>query len=306
MNTQKHITLYLEKVLLTTTLCLCAATGLAAKNKPPKTVAYSEVSADYQRVLLSSGKFQTETYILGEGQLLDHTQTDASLHTLDFSGVAHTIAPALAEANFLPAENKTEADLLIVISWGKTKAFDRGMIDMSISNVSEAYQNLEQLNYMNGSQGNLRSMLQSQFESSLDLYMMSQRMFDSIREENNRYNALLLGYQTDLRRSQIFGDTVISMQWQRNDLYSELESARYFVILQAYDFQKAWKEKQLKMLWSTRFSIRAKGRRFDEELWQMAMASSRVMATETKGLKRNLKLPSVEFGELEYLGIEKD
>ena len=96
---------------------------------------------------------------------------------------------------------------------------------------------------MNGSQSNLQGMLQSQFESSLDLYMMSQRMFDVIREENNRYNALLLGYQTDLKRSQIFGETVISMQWQRNDLYDELESARYFVILQAYDFKKRGKKR---------------------------------------------------------------
>ena len=91
-----------------------------------------------------------------------------------------------------------------------------------------------------------------------------------------------------------------------NDLMEELESSRYFVILQAYDFQKAWKEKTRKILWTTRFSIRAKGRQFDKELWQMAMASSRIMGSDTKGLARNLEMPRVEFGELEYLGVEKD
>ena len=119
---------------------LFSITELTAKPKPAKTTAFSEVSPDYQRVRLPSGKFAPETYVFGEGKLLDNSNGDDSLHKLTFSGVAHTIAPALAEVDYLPATSKKDADLLIVVSWGKTKAFDRGMIDMSISNVSEAFQ----------------------------------------------------------------------------------------------------------------------------------------------------------------------
>lgn len=300
----------IASTMLASIIGLLVQTGVSAEPKPAKTTAFSEVSPDYQRTRLSSGKFKPETYIFAQGELIDNTNGDESLQKLTFSGVAHNIAPALAEADFIPASSKSEADLLIVVSWGKTKPYDKSLVDMGITNIADAFRNMEQLNYLNDTQlaeqNTLSNLLQLEFETAMNLTIQSQRMFDLMREQQNHYNARLLGYQTDLYRSQLYGDTVVSMQWQRNDLMEELESSRYFVVLQAYDFQKAWKEKTRKMLWTTRFSIRAKGRNFDEQLWDMAMASSRVLGTDTRGLARNLEIPHIEFGELEYLGVEEN
>ena len=151
--------------------------------------------------------------------MLDNTTGDDSLQRLTFSGVAHTLAPALADADYIPAPSKKEADLLIVVSWGKTEPFDNSLVDMGIANIADAFRNMEQLNYLTDAQqaeqNTLSNLLQLEFETALNMTIQSQRMFDLMREQQNHYNARLLGYQTDLYRSQLFGDTVISMQWQR-------------------------------------------------------------------------------------------
>ena len=57
------------------------------------------------------------------------------------------------------------------------------------------------------------------------------------------------------------------MLGERNDaLLSEIEENRYFVVLMAYDFQLFWKEKKLKVLWETRFSINESRNDFDKAL----------------------------------------
>ena len=306
--TSKPIRVSVQSIL-TAIVLLTSINGTCA-NKPPSTTAFSEISPDYKRVRLSSGKFKPETYVVGEGIKMDESERDQSLNTLSFSGVAHILTDALYEADYIPTTNPEETDLLIVINWGKTKPMDMGMSGMGIDNISDAMRNMEQLNYLTESQRDetrtLGNLLQSEFEQGLDMAMMQQRMFDTIRNEQNAYNAQLLGYGTDLARAQIMGETVMTMQLLRNSLMEELESSRYFVVLQAYDFQTAWKEKKRKLLWTTRFSIRAKGRSFDEDLWSMAMASSRVMGRNTEGLHRNLRQARVEFGELEYLGEAKE
>ncbi len=292
-----------------TAIALFSSINGTCANNPPATTAFSETSPDYKRVRLSSGKFKPETYIVGEGVKMDKSNGDESLNTLSFSGVAHILSNALYEADYVPTTSPEETDLLIVINWGRTEPADTGMSSLGIDNIADAMKNMEQLNYLTGSQTdenrNLGNLLQSDYEESLDMAMMQQRMFETIRNEQNAYNAQLLGYGADLLKSQIMGETVMTMQLLRNSLMEELESARYFVVLQAYDFQTAWKEKKRKLLWTTRFSIRAKGHSFDEDLWSMAMASSRVMGRNTEGLHRNLKQARVEFGELEYLGTEK-
>ena len=242
---------------------------------------------------------------------MDKSKGDESLDTLSFSGVAHILSDALYEADYIPTSNPEETDLLIVISWGRTQAFDRGigggplMEPSGGSIVSGGNGGFQSYDFSEGDLA-LNNSLQKYADSSLDLRMTTQDMFDRIRTEANIYNAELLGYGHDLARSKVLGNTVMSMQWLRSDLIAELESSRYFVILQAYDFQKIWKEKERKLLWTTRFSIRAKGRRFDEDLWSMAMASSRVVGRNTERLNRNLRQARVEFGELEYLGVEKE
>ena len=52
--------------------------------------------------------------------------------------------------------------------------------------------------------------------------------------------------------------------------FEDLEARRYFVVLKAYDFQLACKEKRRKVLRETRFSIPQQGNVFAEQLEGMA------------------------------------
>ena len=69
----------------------------------------------------------------------------------------------------------------------------------------------------------------------------------------------MLGYDSK-RQGTIGTDTgrireFSALRKGREDLVSEIEVDRYFVVLLAYDFQVLWKEKKHKLLWETRFSI---------------------------------------------------
>ena len=118
--------------------------------------------------------------------------------------------------------------------------------------------------------------------------------------EIRKRNAGFLGFVTDMNRHVPLDFTTFA-----RDLRTELEAPRYFVVLQAYDFQAAWKEKKLKLLWETRFSIETQGNNFVESLPLMARQASLVFGRETDGLLRPEDRQSrVDLGELKVIGIE--
>jgi len=290
-------------------LCFVSLTATA---KPPKTTAFAEIAVDYHRVMLPSGRYKPETYVVAEGQKLDLDGTDESLHVLDFSGVAHIISNALYEADYVPTptQNPEQTDLLIVIHWGKTTPLvNSGMFASSSGYTLVGGGTIHAAHldwYKDMPPPASDPMPFSQVKPDMDSFHAGQSFLQNIRHQQNAYHARLLGYANDLNRCRLLGQTVLSMKHQETDLRSQLESPRYFVILQAYDFQKMKQEKKQKMLWSTRFSIQAKDRQFDESLLPMAMAASRVIGKHTDYLKTHLIPARVEFGELEYMGMEQE
>jgi hypothetical protein len=90
---------------------------------------------------------------------------------------------------------------------------------------------------------------------------------------------------------------------RRDELISEIEENRYFVVLMAYDFQLMWKQKKHKLLWETRFSISERRNQFDKALPVMAQYASRYFGRDSRGLMRT-RVPEgrVEIGEVRSLG----
>jgi len=269
----------------------------ASEKSYPRTVAFAETSSHYHRTRLPSGKYRPETYLLGEGICLDKSGSDASLNELSFPDIEDILKQALVTADYIQSPIPEETQLFIRVNWGRTQPFDSGLGDMARNNIAQAMNSI-QLNDGNAA-------IQNSYELELEQQLALQSMVDRARAEENRYNAALLGYVTAIQHTQTLKNTFAPMYYHEQDLFNELENPRYFVILQAYDFQKLLNEKEKDLLWTTRFSIRAKGRKFDESLWAMAMSSSRVFGENTDILWRDLKPARVEFGELDYLGIEE-
>jgi len=72
----------------------------------------------------------------------------------------------------------------------------------------------------------------------------------------------------------------------------------------AYDFPLLVKEKKHKLLWETRFSMRAHRHEFDRELAAMTKGASRFFGRDTHGLVRDsLTDGTVECGEPKTRGV---
>jgi hypothetical protein len=111
----------------------------------------------------------------------------------------------------------------------------------------------------------------------------------------------MLGYDSEGLIGTEFGQQGLEgtpLAHQRDDLISEIEANRYFVVLMAYDFQVLWKQKKHKELWETRFSIRQLRHDFGQELPSIAMFASQYFGQDTKGLVRKpVPIGHVNIGE---------
>jgi len=114
-------------------------------------------------------------------------------------------------------------------------------------------------------------------------------------------NVRILGFQNELARADMLSFTSFA-----RDFYDEFHARRYFVVLKAYDFQVAKKEKRLKLLWESRFSIRSQAVSFTAELPVMTAFAARTFGRETRGILDPDSIKGrVKIGELTILGEEK-
>jgi hypothetical protein len=112
-------------------------------------------------------------------------------------------------------------------------------------------------------------------------------------------NARILGYTEALDRAY-FAPHMSFAQ----DTMAEVGNNRYFVVLQAYDFKTAVKEKKLRPLWTTRLSVGESGD-FAPVLEQMVWGAARYFGQDTRGLKRHEPTlnATVKLGPLEVIEI---
>jgi hypothetical protein len=135
--------------------------------------------------------------------------------------------------------------------------------------------------------------------------MATVAMEDKLRGQADAQNAQLMGYDSELAATQGLEGT--ALHYRRDELLSEIEDNRYFVVLMAYDFQLVWKEKKHKLLWVTRISIRQRGNDFGKTLPAMLRYASQYFGQDSHGLIRK-PLPEghVEVGEPRSIGIVPD
>jgi hypothetical protein len=125
------------------------------------------------------------------------------------------------------------------------------------------------------------------------------------RDLLNLKNAALLGFDSEDVFSQGYGNNIRSniLKQLHAQMMDALQVNRYFVVLRAFDFQTSWKEKKLKLLWETRFSINQRRNAFDEALPLMAQYASQDFGTASGGLQlAHVTAGRVEVGDIKSLG----
>jgi hypothetical protein len=271
------------------------------------TAVSSRVSKDYVRTKLADGSFQPEEYAFGEGGRLNGALRDPSIDKLRFIDIARVVARSLAAQNYRPAKDLNTEKLLIMIYWGTTivpESFNTTAGNLNYQQAQNTAGSLE----MAARGGNTAAARNAQQATAAALGSAGQQLsMENIqREQTDFKNANLLGYDSEgligTDEGQSSGHTGVSGNLHE-ELLSEIEETRYFVVLLVYDFQVFRKENKHKLLWEARLSINEAHNDFSKALPAMVQYASRYFGQDSHGLLRT-RVPEgkVIMGEPKSLG----
>jgi hypothetical protein len=229
------------------------------------TAVSSKVHNGYVRAKLPDGSFRPETYALGVGGSVS-------------GGGARVAAPGAVRDDTI--DRVTFADLarpITVALAGQNylPTHDLGKIDILI------------VVYWGRTGGSVKVL------GGADKDMIDAR------------NAALLGFDLEGLLGSGLGPDFRSMLLRNihSDLMDAIEVDRYYVVLLAIDFQSARKQKKIKLLWETRFSLSERRHDFGEELPIMTQFASQYFGQDSRGLIRKpIPEGNVHIGEVKSLG----
>jgi len=292
------------KLLILTVPTILNATEEAC---PPTTV-YSEVHKSYDREFNSDGSMKPQTYAFAQGTCWSKSE-DTSLTALSFRDIGNILAESLAIKEYYPTPTPEKTDLLIMVHWGKTLPGDMGTSGRALDALGGTMSDILELNQdMQPGEvkvGDWRYGALDDSDSVLKQTMLLQGLGDEVREEAVEFNSKILGYHKKMNQLKSVQAANPHFSNDLTQMFYELEDPRYFVVLQAFDFQSLWKHKQKNLLWVTRFSIRAKKRTFDKELDNMARSAAQSFGDKS-GIFLQLQTPGhVIIQDLEFIGTEE-
>lgn len=223
----------------------------------------AEAMDEYLIDRATEGPDRPMTYQIMKGKFRPGDRMDPSMDKVGFEEIVQDLAIQLRKQNLYPLSEPGVSDLLIVVHYGATWPPDLYI------EYGDSF-----------SQGGIDT-LAWESQNMLDEMSMAER-------------ARILGMESynDFGR---WGDEQRLLQ----HLVSE---GRYYVILMAYDFPLL-KKGEAKLLWRTRYSIRAIGQSFEVAVKHMNRIASDYAGLNMKGLinKRVDDSSHVSFGEIEVL-----
>jgi hypothetical protein len=229
---------------------------------------------------------------------------DITASKMNFLGVAHTIALPLADEKYFPSRDPKSTKLLIMVYWGTTNTGERPGDSDGLNQIAAAKAiTITQLPHMSG---NAKfdacsgmapvSTPELQAEDSDAAFGLASAE-ESVRDQQDWHNARLLGYDSWWNATSDDPALGPAARAQRQIMIGELEDERYFVVLQAYDWEKLYRTKEHKLLWETRYSVRSRGHDFSRDLAAMTREAARYFGHSSDGLVHGVPAGKVWVGE---------
>ena len=295
---------------------LIAVPALCAKQDSLVISVHSQASSTYKRRILPDGNIKPQTYVVGNGSLIGQSSPAGEVNDVAFPTIVRLLAPRLVRQSYYPARKGMAADLLLVLYWGETTPYSDAPLQNANANLSSAIntrtltENVVKESESRGERQFTLDGIQSAARSVRDAardeaesQLFQAQLFEQMRIKSDEGNARLLGYVEEINRrnnpSRFAGGGDYF-----NELMSDLETPRYYVIVQAYDFQTAVNENRRKLLWTTRISIPVSGSDFNKCLPAMMADASEYFGRNSGRLIRRYRTGVVRLGELEVVGVE--
>ena len=232
---------------------------------------------------------KVQSYHVIKGKYFPGNTSDGSMNDVSFMDIAQNLAANLRRQNYLSEPDPSKGDLLIMINWGATD-YDPDFMEVagfdSIDDFGFGDANVEELEEFEG-------------EAAFAADFAAMQGFNEGRRMNMQFKAKLLGLE------QLFADNATEQEvFQFRDMVSE---ERFFIFLIAFDLP-AYRKGEKKILWTTRYSMRAIGQPFDQAIGELNYVAGNYFGTELNGLanKRATDEFDVKVGDIEVLGEERE
>jgi hypothetical protein len=296
--------------------------GIAADEHAVLTAVFAKTDKGYKRQKGPDGKWVREYYAMSNGGPVEGTVKDNAQERVKFVSIATVLAEQLARQGYFPATDPEKVDLLIVVHWGRTSPFSDSLYRSGSDGVLAAMNSLSAMGQAASAQpppnptdaasapqaevtatGSVQDMQRQAAQSQLASAMLTQELFNRARNDANAKNATLLGYMGDINKAD--GIQRAAGGGRRyEELVADIEEARYYIILSAYDFKRTVRDKKPKLQWVTRMSMRAPGNSFAEQAAAMIAHSASRFGQNTDGLERKVTPQyKVNLEDLKFLGV---
>lgn len=303
-------------------LLLLVCPGFADDENAVLTSVFSKTEKSYQRQKDADGKWVREYYAMSNGGPVEGTIKDNAQEKIKFVSIATVLAQHLARQGYFPATDPEKVDFLLVVNWGRTMPFEDGTHRAGVDNLMASMNSLTTSNQAaTVARATLAQQQQEQrgggvsitagpeemqaleARSQMESALLTQSMHNRARDQSNAKTAHLLGYMGDINKAdgiQRFAGGGRTY----DDLIADIEEARYYIILSAYDFKSTVRDQKPKLRWVTRMSMRAPGNNFAEKAAAMIAYSASRFGQNTDGLERKLYPQyKVNLEDIRFLGV---
>lgn len=245
----------------------------------------SSAFSDYSEAKYNGAAPKRETYVFMQGNYFSGVIVDGSLQQTPFRRVAEMLAPELAKRAFWPAADTKSADLVLVVHWGVTSPSEKldkllAQDPPSLARIAGVDANTgvdyhaQITDATNPSRGEplvSDQMVNDTFVgiASADImsvgFQQAVERTDQLGADYNRADAMkLLGYRRHLQKMAEHP----FLTAEEATLRSDLESERYFVVIQAYDLRQV-RGRKPKLVWTLHLNMRSAGNNFQEAVAMM-------------------------------------
>ena len=254
----------------------------------------AEADLDFLKEREKDGTAKPMSYQVAKGKFYRGGMNDKRMETFTFEDIVNDMAQHLAKQKFFPYQGEGTGDMLIVVHYGVTE-YEESIMELM------GYTSEEEM----GLGGDFD--FEGIAPDAAGMNAVSDLGFNqSLRDTANSSNKRSMGHKANLLgMEEAFG--FYTNNQDKYELMSMLDEERYFVILMAYDM-KSIQAKDPKLLWTTRYSIRAIGQTFDDAMKGMNEIAGDYFGKSFKGLnlKRLEDTSSVEIGDIEVIQEEPE